>query len=376
MPTAQPPRFLILKISRKLKVEPARGLRVSATIYRKKTMKPVIGLMLGDVTGIGPELIVKLLASPVTRALGDVVVFGDERVFKLGMKDAGIDVDYQIVESIDDAVFDAPAVPFIDLKNVDPTLYKRGEISPESGRLTGETLHVMTKLALSGKLDAVCFAPLNKAGMHRGGWNYHDEHQMFAFWNEHVGYFGEVNIIPQFSTFRVTSHVALRKAVDMVQPDRIEGAVRLAYDTMRAAGKQTPRIAVAALNPHGGENGLFGDEEITIIRPALEALRRAGLPCEGPYPSDTVFIKARNGDFDAVVIMYHDQGQIATKLLGFSQGVTMTGGLKTVYTTPAHGVAYDIVGQGIADVGAMTAAFRVGCANALARKTARAATVN
>jgi 4-hydroxythreonine-4-phosphate dehydrogenase len=176
-----------------------------------------------------------------------------------------------------------------------------------------------------------------------------------------------VNIIPQFSTFRVTSHVSLRTAVDMVQPERIEGAVRLAWDTLRAAGKASPRIGVAALNPHGGENGLFGDEEITIIAPTLALLRERGLSCEGPYPSDTIFIKARRGDFDAVVIMYHDQGQIATKLLGFSQGVTMTGGLRTVYTTPAHGVAYDIVGQGIADPGAMAAAFEVARANAVAR---------
>jgi 4-hydroxythreonine-4-phosphate dehydrogenase len=338
-------------------------------------MKPVIGLMLGDVTGIGPELIGKLLASPSTREQANVVVIGDERVLALGMRDAGIQIPYRKIGKVEDATWDADGFPFIDLGNIDPADHKRGELSADSGRLTGETLHYMTELALAGKLDGVCFAPLNKAALHRGGWNYHDEHQMFADWNKHKGYFGEVNIIPQFSTFRVTSHVALRQAVDLVKPDRIEGAVRLAYDTMRAAGKDTPRIAVAALNPHGGENGLFGDEEITIIRPTLEALRAKGLPCEGPYPSDTVFIKARKGDFDAVVIMYHDQGQIATKLLGFSQGVTMTGGLKTVYTTPAHGVAYDIVGKGIADVGAMTAAFRVGCANAVARKTARAAAV-
>jgi 4-hydroxythreonine-4-phosphate dehydrogenase len=328
--------------------------------------------MLGDVTGIGPELIVKLLAAPPTREKGNVVLIGDERVFQLGMRDAGIQIPYRKIGKVGDAAWDGDAFPFIDLANIDPADYDRGELSAESGRLTGATLHYMTELALAGTLDAVCFAPLNKAALHRGGWKYHDEHQMFADWNKHTGYFGEVNIIPQFSTFRVTSHVALRQAVDMVKPDRIEGAVRLACDTMRAAGKHTPRIAVAALNPHGGENGLFGDEEITIIRPTLQALRDAGLPCEGPYPSDTVFIKARKGDFDAVVIMYHDQGQIATKLLGFSQGVTMTGGLKTVYTTPAHGVAYDIVGKGIADVGAMTAAYEVACANAVARKSTRA----
>ena len=336
-------------------------------------MKPLIGIMLGDVTGIGPELVVKLLSTPEARQKADVVIIGDARVLELGMKDAGVRIPYVKIDKVGDAVHSAEAVPLIDLNNIDPALYERGQLNAESGRLTGETLKVMTDLALDGQLDGICFAPLNKAALHRGGWNYHDEHQMFAAWTKHVGYFGEVNIIPQFATFRVTSHVALRKAVDMVKPDRIEGALVLAHETMRAFGKTSPRIGVAALNPHGGENGLFGDEEITIIRPTLEALRAKGLTSEGPFPSDTVFIKARRGDFDAVVIMYHDQGQIATKLLGFSSGVTLTGGLKTVYATPAHGVAYDIVGQGAADVGAMSAAFTVAVDNAKARKTAREA---
>ena len=335
--------------------------------------KPLIGLMLGDVTGIGPELVVKLLSQPAARERADVVIIGDKRVLELGMRDAGQRIEVQLIERVADAVHGTSAVPMIDLGNVDPALFERGTLSAESGRLTGETLKVMTDLALAGELDGICFAPLNKAALHRGGWKYHDEHQMFAAWTSHVGYFGEVNIIPQFSTFRVTSHVALRQAVDMVKPDRIEGALQLAHDTLRAFGKTNPRIGVAALNPHGGENGLFGDEEITIIRPTLEALRQKGLASEGPFPSDTVFIKARKGDFDAVVIMYHDQGQIATKLLGFSQGVTLTGGLKTVYATPAHGVAYDIVGKGTADVGAMSAAFGVAVDNAVARMAARAA---
>ncbi len=330
--------------------------------------KPLIGLMLGDVTGIGPELIVKLLSAPETREQADIVIVGDQRVLELGMQDAGQRIAYAKVGSLGEADFDAPAIPFIDLGNVDPARYERGKMNPESGRLCGETLKVLTDFALAGQIDGVCFAPLHKAAMNRGGWNFRDEHEMFAAWNEHQGYYGEVNIIPQFCTVRVTSHVALRKAVDMVKPDRIEGALRLAHETLRAFGKTAPRIGVAALNPHGGENGLFGDEEIEIIKPTLEKLRAQGLASEGPFPSDTVFIKARRGDFDAVVIMYHDQGQIATKLLGFSQGVTLTGGLKTVYATPAHGIAYDIVGQGIADPGAMQAAFRVAADNARARK--------
>ena len=321
--------------------------------------KPIIGLMLGDVTGIGPEVAVKLLSDPLTHEKAKVLVVGDRRVLELGMADSKAQFAVNIVESADAADWSKPGIQMIDLKNVNPADSPRGQTSIESGRLVGETLKVMTDMAHAGKLDGVCFAPLNKGALNKGGWKYRDEHEMFAKWNDHEGYYGEVNLIKLFCTFRVTSHVSLRQAVDLVIPERIEGALRLAHEMMRGLGKTEPRIGVAALNPHNGEGGLFGTEEIEIIRPTLDRLRAENLPCEGPFPSDTVFLKARAGDFDAVVIMYHDQGQIATKLLGFSEGVTLTGGLKTLYTTPSHGTAYDIVGKGIADVGAMKRAFDV-----------------
>ena len=321
--------------------------------------KPIIGLMLGDVTGIGPEVAVKLLSDPLTHEKAKVLVVGDRRVLELGMADSKAQFAVNIVESADTADWSKPGIQMIDLRNVNPADIPRGQTSIESGRLVGETLKVMTDMAHAGKLDGVCFAPLNKGALNKGGWKYRDEHEMFAKWNDHEGYYGEVNLIKLFCTFRVTSHVSLRQAVDLVIPERIEGALRLAHEMMRGLGKTEPRIGVAALNPHNGEGGLFGTEEIEIIRPTLERLRAENLPCEGPFPSDTVFLKARAGDFDAVVIMYHDQGQIATKLLGFSEGVTLTGGLKTLYTTPSHGTAYDIVGKGIADVGAMKRAFDV-----------------
>jgi 4-hydroxythreonine-4-phosphate dehydrogenase len=223
----------------------------------------------------------------------------------------------------------------------------------------GETLKYMIDLALARHLDGICFAPLNKAALHRGGWKYPDEHQMFAKLTHHSGVFGEMNVIPEFATFRVTSHVALREAINMVTPDRIAGAVRLADTTLRAMGLNPPRIGVAALNPHCGESGLFGDEEIRIIRPTVEALRADGIDAKGPISSDTIFLRAKRGEFDGVVMMYHDQGQIATKLLGFNRGVTVTAGLKTVFTTPAHGTAFDIVGQGKADPGALEYALRL-----------------
>ncbi|MGZ5152704.1 MAG: PdxA family dehydrogenase, partial [Burkholderiales bacterium] len=320
---------------------------------------PTIGVMLGDVTGIGPEVATKVLASGAVKELANLIVIGDARVLELGIRDAGITLPYTRYSSIDDVRFPRQDVAVVDLANIDPGQLKRGAVSPESGRLTGDTLKVMIDLALAGKLDGISFAPLNKGGLHRGGWKFHDEHQMFAKLTDHSGFFGEMNVIKEFSTFRVTSHVALREAIGMITPERITNAIKLAQDTLRASGHEKPRIGVAALNPHSGENGLFGDEEIRIIRPTVENLRASGIDCTGPISSDVIFIKALRREYDGVVMMYHDQGQIATKLLGFNKGVTVTAGLKTVFTTPAHGTAFDIVGQGRADPGAMEHALRL-----------------
>ena len=320
---------------------------------------PVIGLMLGDATGIGPEIAVKVLSSRSTPAEARLAVIGDARVLELGMRDAGITLPYQRYSRLEDVSWSSQSVPLVDLGNVDPARLTRGEISEESGRLSGDTLKYMIDLALAGELDGICFAPLNKAALHRGGWKFPDEHQMFAKLTNHAGFFGEMNVIPEFATFRVTSHVALREALDMITPARIADAVRLADGTLRAMGYDPPRIGVAALNPHCGESGLFGDEEIRIIRPTVDTLRDEGIDVRGPISSDTIFLRAKRGEFHGVVMMYHDQGQIATKLLGFNRGVTVTAGLKTVFTTPAHGTAFDIVGQGTADPGALEYALQL-----------------
>jgi len=330
---------------------------------------PLIGLMLGDATGIGPEISVKVLSSGAIAASARLAVIGDARVLELGMRDAGITIPYQVFARLDDVRWPCASVPVIDLANLDPSRLRRGEISEESGRVCGDTLKHMIDLALTGTLDGICFAPLNKAALQRGGWPFPDEHQMFAKLTRHAGFFGEMNVIPEFATFRVTSHVALREAVNMITPERIASALRLADATLRAMGYDPPRIGVAALNPHCGENGLFGDEEIRIIRPAVERLRAEGIDATGPISSDAIFLKAKRGDFHGVVMMYHDQGQIATKLLGFNKGVTVTAGLKTVFTTPAHGTAFDIVGHGKADPGALESALRLAATIVAGRAT-------
>ena len=336
-------------------------------------MLPTIGLMPGDCTGIGPEITAKVLAADALRGVANLVVVGDGRVLAHGQRDAGTSVPLRQYDAVSAIDWNHPSVPMLDLGNIDPDALPRGEVSAESGKLTGDTLKTMIGMALGGELDAVSFAPLNKGALHKGGWKFRDEHQMFAALTEHQGFFGEMNVTPQFSTFRVTSHLSLREALDLITPQRITAAVHLADTTLRAMGVERPRIGVAALNPHGGEGGLFGREEIEMITPTLDALRADGMAVIGPVPADVIFVRALKHEFNGVVTMYHDQGQVATKLLAFNKGVTVTAGLPTVFTTPAHGTAFDIVGRGEADPGALTQALLTAAKLAASRMRQRQA---
>jgi 4-hydroxy-L-threonine phosphate dehydrogenase PdxA len=250
-------------------------------------------------------------------------------------------------------------VQLVDLGNTDPSLLPLGKASAESGRLTGETLSRAIDFAKAGQVDAITFAPLNKRAMFDGGWKFPDEHKMFASLLGHTSYFSEMNVLDGQWMSRVTGHQSLREAIDGINPASITDAIELVDRMMRRAGVARPRIAVAALNPHAGEGGLFGRDEIEMIRPTVEAAANTGIACSGPFPADTVYVRAFAGEFDSVVAMYHDQGQIATKLRGFNRGVTVTAGLETVFTTPSHGTAFDIVGQGVAKTGALESAVRL-----------------
>ncbi len=327
---------------------------------------PVIGLMMGDYTGIGPEQCARVLADRRLSDAARLLVVGDARVLAQGSRDAGVTLEWHSYTAPEEVNWASDEVPIIDLGNLDTTLFARGVVSPMSGRIAGETLATLAGLALAGRIDGITFAPLNKAALHAGGWKYADEHQMFAELTRHEGFFGEITVLDNLWIAWVTSHVSLRRALDLVTPVRVADALSLADRTMREAGIERPRIAVAALNPHAGENGLFGREEIEVIAPAVARAAAAGIHCEGPFPADTVFLKAFRGEFDGVLSMYHDQGQIAAKIKGFNRGVTLTAGLGTVITTPAHGTAFDIVGQGVANTGALEQAVRL-CARLAAR---------
>ena len=332
--------------------------------------RPIIALTAGDCTGIGPELVATIVAERRVADDARLLLIGDARVFEEGQRRAGKPFGMRPCLDPSQADWSGEAIPMIDLGNTDPSHFPVGIADAGSGRVTGDTLKAAIDLAMAGSVDAVSFAPLNKRALFDGGWRFPDEHKMFAHLLGHRGYFSEMNVLGQWWMSRVTSHVSLRQALDQIDASSIRNAIRLAVDTMRRAGIEQPRLAVAALNPHAGENGLFGSEEIDTIAPAVAAMAAEGYACEGPFPADTVYLKAFGGAYDGVLAMYHDQGQIATKLKGFNQGVTVTAGLATVFTTPAHGTAFDIAGRGIADAGAMEAALRLAARLAARRQTA------
>jgi len=332
----------------------------------------VIALVPGDPTGIGPEQTARLLSRPETRCVARIVLVGDLRVMRMGMRHAGVDIPIAVVAHPGQADHDGAAVPMIDLGNLDPSGLTLGVADARVGHRVGETLAAATDLARQGQVQAICFAPLHKKAMFDGGWRFADEHQLFAHLLDHKGPFREMNVLDGQWMSRVTSHVSLRGALDQITHDNICASLELTDRVLRDAGIAEPRIAVAALNPHAGEGGLFGREEIDIIAPAVRDMAAAGIRCEGPFPSDTVYLKAFRGEFDSVLAMYHDQGQIATKLRGFNKGVTVTTGLEVVFTTPAHGTAHDIAGRGIADIGAFESALALAARLAASRMRERA----
>jgi 4-hydroxythreonine-4-phosphate dehydrogenase len=320
-----------------------------------------VGLLLGDPCGVGPELVAKLLGGDdLDRELSTVVI-GEPRVLARGQEIAQVALDVAIVDRLNDSEDPGPVPVLLREPAIDPAEAPVGEASAAAGRYVLDCFRHALGLAKAGGLDAICFAPCNKQAMHMGGLAFEDELRFFVDVLGHKGYAGEINATGELATTRVTSHVPLRAVADLITEDRVLEAIRLAHHTLRAGGNPHPRIGVAGLNPHAGDGGIFGREEIEVIAPAVERARAQQIAADGPYPSDTVFLRARDGAFDAVVTMYHDQGQIAMKLMGFERGITILAGLPVPITTPAHGTAFDIAGRGIARVDGLREAYRTAC---------------
>jgi len=331
--------------------------------------KPVVALTLGDAAGIGPELVARLLSQPGITDSANIVLVGDPWLWCDGMTTAGVDVATQAVGSLAEvrARRDQRLPAFLATKTIAPEQVQRGQAQAACGAAVLQVLNLCMDGARRGEVDAICFAPLNKFAMKQGGLQHEDELHHFAQYLGVTGYFCEFNTLGDLWTSRVSSHIPLRDAAAMLSIERIVEAAKLIYRSLQASGTAAPKVAIAAFNPHGGDGGSCGREEIDIIAPAVAELRASGFPVDGPFPADTIFLKARDSQYQAIVTMYHDQGQIAIKLMGFSKGVTVQGGLPVPITTPAHGTAYDIAGQGVADVNATLNAFRIACRMGAAR---------
>ncbi|HSW21689.1 MAG TPA: 4-hydroxythreonine-4-phosphate dehydrogenase PdxA, partial [Burkholderiaceae bacterium] len=322
--------------------------------------------------GIGPELVGRLLADPATSAQADLLVLADAAELQRGMDLAGQRTAVQRVASLDDADFSrtpANTPLLVDFRGDTRGEFERCVSTAAGGRYSLDTLALGLSAVARGRADAMLFAPLNKHSLHLAGMRTADELHWFAEQLGFDGPVGEFNVLDGLWTSRVTSHIALRDVADQITAEGVTRGIEMIAQAMAGAGITQPRIAVCGLNPHNGDNGSFGREELDVIGPAVEAARSRGIPVQGPFAADTIFLKVQGEQrqYDGVVTMYHDQGQIAMKLMGFWRGVTVQGGLPIPITTPAHGTAFDIAGQGVANPGAMKQAFQLACRMASAR---------
>ncbi|CZF79304.1 4-hydroxythreonine-4-phosphate dehydrogenase PdxA [Grimontia marina] len=325
--------------------------------------EPVVAVTLGDPSGIGPELVVKNFAEPnFERGACKVVIVGDEWLLKNAQKTVGVNIEAtRITDFGETSQSSGEKIYFLPVNTMPEESLEVAVANQASGKSVLDALSFCLDAAQGRKIDAICFAPLNKHAMKMAGMAFEDELHFFADFLGVNSYFCEFNTLDGIWTSRISSHVPLKDISKYITTERIVQAGCLISDSLIKAGISNPRIAVAALNPHGGDGGTCGREEIEIITPAVSLLKEKRVNAHGPFPADTIFLKVRDGKYDAVVTMYHDQGQIAIKLLGFENGVTVQGGLPIPITTPAHGTAFDIAGENKANFNAMRKAFNLAC---------------
>jgi 4-hydroxythreonine-4-phosphate dehydrogenase len=339
--------------------------------------KPILAITMGDPGGVGPEIIAKALTHADVYARSRPLVVGERRALEAAIRIVGGPLEVRVVDAPDAAGEHPGTVDLIDLANIDIEQVGRGRISPEVGRAAYEYLERATALALEGRVGAVVTAPLNKEALSEAGWVGVGHTELLArFAGVPDKSVAMMLASKRLRVVHVSTHVSLRRAIEMVTPERIVTAARLAGETARDIVGRDPHIAVAGLNPHAGEHGLFGSEEQEHIEPAIEQLRSEGWHVSGPVSPDTVFLRAAAGDFDAVIAMYHDQGHIPSKFAGFDDTVNVTLGLPIVRTSVDHGTAYDIVGTGKANEANLLAAIELAAQMATNRERRAAASVS
>ncbi|PLZ02196.1 4-hydroxythreonine-4-phosphate dehydrogenase PdxA [Burkholderia sp. WAC0059] len=321
------------------------------------TYLPIIGITMGDAAGVGPEVVVKSLAHEAVHAQCRPLVIGDARRLERAIGITGSKLKVRRIADASQARFERDTIDCVDLELI-PADLPFGKLSPVAGDAAYRFIARAVELAQAKQIDAICTAPLNKEALHAGGHKYPGHTEMLA----HLTGVDEVSMMlvaPQLRVIHVTTHIGIIDAIRKIEPGLVQRTIERGHATLVKAGIAKPRIGVCGINPHAGENGLFGygEEEEKII-PAVEALQAKGFDVTGPLPADTLFFRAGRGDFDLVVAMYHDQGHGPVKVLGLEAGVNVTVGLEVIRTSVDHGTAFDIAGKGVVDEGSMLEALR------------------
>lgn len=323
-------------------------------------IKPILGVTMGDASGAGPEIVTKAWADPAIRAIARLILIGDAECMAQAFHITGVRGEIRAVQSVAEAHYEDETLDVLDLDNIDIHKLEFARVQAMAGKAAYEAVVKAIELALAGEIDAIVTSALNKEALNLAGYHYDGHTEILAKMTGTKS----VTMMLVAGDFRVThvsTHCSLREAIERVEKERILDVIHLTHDALKQMGIDEPRIAVAGLNPHAGEGGLFGDEETREIIPAIEAARAAGMNIyPTPVPPDTVFYRmATSHIFDAVVAMYHDQGHIPTKVLGFAEGVNVTQGLPIIRTSVDHGTVYGKAGKGTADPTSLKRAIEV-----------------
>lgn len=323
-----------------------------------KNNQPIIAIPIGDPAGIGPEIVIKSLAQKEIYDVCNPVVIGDQDVVKTIMESINTHLDLHIIKHTSEANYEAGTIDLIDLDNVDINSYQMGVVSGMCGRASYEYIKKAHELIESGEADTICTPPINKESLQAANDVPYIDHtaMLSAFTEAHdpMTMF-EVN---DLRIFFLTRHVSLADSIPMMTKERVEDYLIRCKEALQLLGIENPKLALAGLNPHSGEGGLFGREEIDELTPGIEAARKKGVEVNGPVPADSVFHQAANGKYDAVLSLYHDQGHIAAKMYDFERTVSVTNGLPYLRTSVDHGTAFDIAGKGIASSVSMVEAIK------------------
>src|SRR4030043_664418 len=339
--------------------------------------RPLIGISVGDPSGIGPEITAKALSLPEIYELCRPLVVAEAEMMKNAVNFSGLDLKINAITSPKEGLLQLGVMDVLDMKNINAKFIKHKVISSDCGRASFEYVKKVIELALSKEIDATVTGPINKEALNRAGFHYSGHTEIYADLTQIKDY-AMMLVHNQFRVIHVSTHVSLREACNRVKKDRVYRVIMLGYNAVKRLGVENPKIAVAGLNPHAGEEGMFGREEKEEIEPAIQQAQKEGLNVEGPIPPDTVFSKMQGGQYDLVVVMYHDQGHIPTKLIGFQyddktktwgsmSGVNITCGLPIIRVSVDHGTAFGKAGEGRANPESIIQAIKIAARLALTK---------